>query len=373
MVQGLCYNKVQCKAVNEGAYVEEKKVSGRTIWMTVLAVVLGAFASGISAFVLGVSGAMYAWLIFLVPLLSLLLYGAGGILPVCAFNAVALGGSFYLMGGLFAALVLVGACLPAAFMVYESRKAVPFFRQLTHALAAQALGLVAVVVILGLRYGPNLAEVASNAIRSFFDSMGATFADRIAESIRSLYRAQNQIITIENDELIAIILEGLELSIQVGVPMLIVLLTNVNAGLGVLWGNALRARRGEDNVQYKPLSTWYTPPALTLTLTGSIILFTILKSSGQTSIEIVLVTLLTEGMVLAVMQTTASLLRRMKATGASVARRTIMTVALLMLFNLMVIIYGIASAYFGNHGVVTTALKKKLAKNGQGKDKGDFE
>lgn len=61
--------------------MEEKKVSGRTIWMTVLAVVLGAFASGISAFVLGASGAMYAWLMFLAPLLSMLLYGGGGLCP----------------------------------------------------------------------------------------------------------------------------------------------------------------------------------------------------------------------------------------------------------------------------------------------------
>ena len=298
--------------------MEEKKVSGRTIWMTVLAVVLGAFASGISAFVLGASGAMYAWLMFLAPLLSMLLYGGGGLLPVCAFNVVALGGSAYLMGGLFAALVLVGACLPAAFMVYESRKGVPFFQQLARALAAQG-----------------------------------------------------QIIAVENDELIAAILDGLELSIQVGVPMLIVLLTNVNAGLGVLWGNALRARRGEDNVQYKPLSTWYTPPALTLTLTGSLILFAILKATGQTSLEIVLVMLLTEGVVLATMQAAASMLRRMKAGGASVAKRTIITVAVLALFNVMMIFYGIASAYLGSHGVITTAIKKKLMKNGQ--DKGDFE
>ena len=234
-----------------------------------------------------------------------------------------------LMGGLFAALVLVGACLPAAFMVYESRKGVPFFQQLTRALAAQAAGLVAVVVILGLRFGSNLAEVASNAIRGFFDTMGPAFADRIAENIRALYRAQGQIIAVENDELIAAVLDGLELSIQVGVPMLIVLLTNVNAGLGVLWGNALRARRGEDNVQYKPLSTWYTPPALTLTLTGSLILFAILKATGQTSLEIVLVMLLTEGVVLATMQAAASMLRRMKAGGASVAKRTIITVAVL--------------------------------------------
>ena len=339
--------------------MEEKKVSGRTIWMTVLAVVLGAFASGISAFVLGASGAMYAWLMFLAPLLSMLLYGGGGLLPVCAFNVVALGGSAYLMGGLFAALVLVGACLPAAFMVYESRKGVPFFQQLTRALAAQAAGLVAVVVILGLRFGSNLAEVASNAIRGFFDTMGPAFADRIAENIRALYRAQGQIIAVENDELIAAILDGLEL------------LTNVNAGLGVLWGNALRARRGEDNVQYKPLSTWYTPPALTLTLTGSIILFAILKATGQTSLEIVLVMLLTEGVVLATMQAAASMLRRMKAGGASVAKRTIITVAVLALFNVMMIFYGIASAYLGSHGVITTAIKKKLMKNGQ--DKGDFE
>ena len=275
------------------------------------------------------------------------------------------------MGGLFAALVLVGACLPAAFMVYESRKGVPFFQQLTRALAAQAAGLVAVVVILGLRFGSNLAEVASNAIRGFFDTMGPAFADRIAENIRALYRAQGQIIAVENDELIAAILDGLELSIQVGVPMLIVLLTNVNAGLGVLWGNALRARRGEDNVQYKPLSTWYTPPALTLTLTGSIILFAILKATGQTSLEIVLVMLLTEGVVLATMQAAASMLRRMKAGGASVAKRTIITVAVLALFNVMMIFYGIASAYLGSHGVITTAIKKKLMKNGQ--DKGDFE
>lgn len=353
--------------------MEEKKVSGRTIWMTVLAVVLGAFASGISAFVLGASGAMYAWLMFLAPLLSMLLYGGGGLLPVCAFNVVALGGSAYLMGGLFAALVLVGACLPAAFMVYESRKDVPFFQQLTRALAAQAAGLVAVVVILGLRFGSNLAEVASNAIRGFFDTMGPAFADRIAENIRALYRAQGQIIAVENDELIAAVLDGLELSIQVGVPMLIVLLTNVNAGLGVLWGNALRARRGEDNVQYKPLSTWYTPPALTLTLTGSLILFAILKATGQTSLEIVLVMLLTEGVVLATMQAAASMLRRMKAGGASVAKRTIITVAVLALFNVMMIFYGIASAYLGSHGVITTAIKKKLMKNGQDKDKGDFE
>ena len=353
--------------------MEEKKVSGRTIWMTVLAVVLGAFASGISAFVLGASGAMYAWLMFFAPLLSMLLYGGGGLLPVCAFNVVALGGSAYLMGGLFAALVLVGACLPAAFMVYESRKGVPFFQQLTRALAAQAAGLVAVVVILGLRFGSNLAEVASNAIRGFFDTMGPAFADRIAENIRALYRAQGQIIAVENDELIAAILDGLELSIQVGVPMLIVLLTNVNAGLGVLWGNALRARRGEDNVQYKPLSTWYTPPALTLTLTGSLILFAILKATGQTSLEIVLVMLLTEGVVLATMQAAASMLRRMKAGGASVAKRTIITVAVLVLFNVMMIFYGIASAYLGSHGVITTAIKKKLMKNGQDKDKGDFE
>ena len=153
--------------------------------------------------------------------------------------------------------------------------------------------------------------------------------------------------------------------------MLIVLLTNVNAGLGVLWGNALRARRGEDNVQYKPLSTWYTPPALTLTLTGSIILFAILKATGQTSLEIVLVMLLTEGVVLATMQAAASMLRRMKAGGASVAKRTIITVAVLALFNVMMIFYGIASAYLGSHGVITTAIKKKLMKNGQ--DKGDFE
>ncbi len=353
--------------------MEEKKASGRMIWMTVLAVVLGAFASGISAFVLGASGAMYAWLMFLAPLLSLLLYGAGGLLTVCAFNAVALGGSLYLMGGRFAALVLVGACLPAAFMVYESRKGVPFFRQLAHALAAQAVGLVAVVVILGLRYGSNLAGAASDAIRGLFDSMGSAFADRIAESIRAVYRAQGQIITVENDELIAAILDGLELSIQVGVPMLIVLLTNVNAGLGVLWGNALRAKRGEDNVQFKPLSEWYTPPALTLTLSGSLILFAILKATGETSIEIALVMLLTEGAVLCTMQTAASMLRRMKAGGASVAKRTIITVATLALFYVMVIFYGIASAYFGSCGVVTTALKKKLMKNGQGKDKGDFE
>ena len=341
---------------------------GRLTVSILLAFFFAVCASGL-VLALGITSAPLALLMFISPMLCMFLYGFGGLIPSVVMLASLEALSFFFLGSQWAIGVFLAVVLPSAEMIYSSSKGMKFFKQLRCALAAQALGIVLMLGAMVMIYGPNLGAVAGDYLRETVMSFGEEARQALAEVVRQIYAAMKLEIIVDDSELLDLLIAEFEQMFKVSAPLVLVSITGYNAAIGVLWGNWLRARHGEDKVQYVSLDGWRLPASTTLAVLVMLVLTYALTYTGSVECEMVYNVVLSVISLLCLSQASASILSRMKRSGTTAGKRTVIFIALLVFLNIYLVFYGALSALFGSQGLVTKALKERMDKKTQ--DKGD--
>ena len=341
---------------------------GRMAVSVLLALFFAFCASGLFLS-LGVNAAPLALCMFISPMLCMFLYGFGGIVPSAVMLAALEALCLVFLSGEWALGVFLAVVLPSAEMIYSSSKGAAFFDQLRRALAAQALGIVLMLGAMVLKFGPDLGAAAGSYLRETTLSFGEDAQKAVTDVIRQIYAAMNLTITANDQELLDLLFAEFEQMFKVATPLALVSLTGYNAAIGVLWGNWLRARHGEDKVQYVAMDGWRLPTSTILAVLIALAVTYGLTFTGSVECEMVFNVVLSASSLLCLSQASASILSRMKAGGSSAGKRIAIYVAMLLFLNIYLVFYGAFSALFGSKGLITTALKERLEKKTQ--DKGD--
>ena len=340
----------------------ENRSSGKRILAMVLAALFGVCASGLS---MGISlmAAFFSMIALIAPMLSMFLYGFGGIQAAAAMLITMEIGSYFAGGITWTLTLFLAAAIPAATMIYFSAKGAPFFRQIRYALAAQALGLVAVLALMYLHFGADLGTVLADYVRDAFSGLDAEMTEAVASIFRNIYQQAGLTLPEDSAELLSQMAAQYEQTVKVLLPVLMVSVVGVNGGIGVLWGNYLRARHGEANVKYVAMSGWRLPARTVAGLLFTLIATYALASTGNADWLMVNSVFLAIGMLAAQVQACASILSRLRLTGMSAKKRAIFFVLMLLFLNVVgLVAYGVLSAFIGSKGLITTVLKARVEK-----------
>lgn len=328
----------------------------------VLAALIGVCASGLS---MGVSfaTAFLSLIVLVAPMLCMFLYGFGGIQAAAAMLITMEAGSYFAGGIMWTLTLFLAVVVPSAGMIFFSAKGAPFFRQIRYALAAQALGLVAVLALMYLHFNADLGAVLADSVRNTFNSLDAEMTEAVASVFRSIYQQAGLTLPEDSYELLSQMVAQYEQTVKVLLPVLMVSVVGVNGGIGVLWGNYLRARHGEKNVKYVAMSGWRLPARTVAGLILTLLVTYALACTGSADWLMVNSVFLSIGMLASQVQACASILNRLRLTGMSAKKRAVFFALMLLFLNVVgLVAYGVLSALIGSKGLITTILKARAEK-----------
>ena len=360
--------------VNENTVQKEKNPSTiRLIIGLVLAVVFGIGSSGI-AILFSPETIPLVMMIPFIPVFIMVLYGYSGYLPPMVYiTAFGIGTSFTL--GPWAALgILAAFAIPGFCMIYVSKKGLPFFQQIRFSMIMQAVSIVFVIVILYSAYGSDLGGMAAQAMRSSFEEIPAESKEAFAEMIASMNSQFGLAIEYTTAEDLFNKLEKIfEQSIKITVPMMMVVCIIVNGAIGPLWGNAIRAKRGDEGVQFVPIRGWRLPPITIIAIIMCYIITMILTLMQRAEIDMLYLLASVCVFFAFSVQASASVLSRMFRAGVKKGQRTLICTLMFILAPSFFQIYGVTSALFGSQGVFMPLIRKRMEKKLDEKDKEDPE
>lgn len=340
----------------------ENRSSGKRILAMILAAFFGVCASGLSMGV-SLSAAFLSIIVIVAPMLAMFLFGFGGLEAAAIMLVTMEIGSFFSGGIMWTLTLLFAVAIPAAEMIVCSKKGMPFFKQIRYALATQALGLVAVLALMYLHFGTDIGSVLADYVRNTFEGLNAEMRDAVASLFRNIYQQAGISLPEDSAELLQLMVSQYEQTVKVLTPVFMVSVVGINAGIGVLWGNYLRARHGEENVKYVAMSGWRLPARTVAGLTLGLIATYALTYTESADWLMVHSVFLSIGFLAAQVQACASILSRLRLTGMSAKKRTLFFVLMLIFLNVIgMVAYGVLSAFIGSKGLITTVLKARVEK-----------
>ncbi len=346
-----------------------KKVSlSRMIIGYSLALLFGICSSGV--LFKGIQISMLVNFVTLSPILASFLYAFAGIWATVVMLLTMLVGGLFSYGGLWSGCLALAVCVPVTVTVYSSKTGAYFFSQLRRVLVAQALGLVAALGIVFLKYGENISVLAARGLESLIDGMPPEHRETLVDVIKMMAQQLGSALEGDTAEILGQLVASFESFVEVGLPIMLVSFTAVNACASVLWCNFLRSRHGEDNVKYVSLSGWRLQPALILGLTACFVVTRLMCLTEMPAWIQVFSVVSAAVSFAALIQALASILNRMKKNGMRPFSRNALAVASVMFLGEFLTYYGMLSAFIGSQGVITLFLKSRAEKNRQ--DKEDF-
>jgi len=348
-----------------------KKNTGKMIIGSALAAVIGFGASG-AGLAFGLGSAGFIMLLPFLPVVMMALYGFAGILPACVIGISLFAGTVYSMGAAMAAAFAAAFVIPGAAMIYVSKKGIPFFQQIRFGMVVQAICIVGTLAAFFIMYGSDLGGAAAEMLRENLSLLTPEQKEAAAEIFKSMYAqigAETNYATA--DEFFEEIIKMFEQMMKLSLPMLMIFCIMLNGSVGPLWGNYIRARRGEENVQFVPLRGWRIPPMITLGIVIGFILTLLIRNANRAETEMIYL-LIVSALVLALtVQAAASMLSRMFKAGVKTGKRTLICVLMLLFAGNFMTIYGALSALFGSQGLFMPLMRKRMEKMNQ--DKEDHE
>ncbi len=331
-----------------------------------LALLFGVCSSGILFD--GIQISMLVNFVSISPILASFLYAYGGIWATVIMLGSMLAGGLFSYGGVWSACLALAVCVPVTVTVYSSKSGAAFFAQLRRTLAAQALGLVAALGIVYFKYSENISVVAARGLENLINGLSPEYREALVEIIKLMAEQLGSALQGDTEVIIAQIISSFEDIIEVGLPVMLVSYIAVNACVSVLWCNFLRARHGDDNVKYIPISGWRLQPAPILGLTACFVATYLLCFTGVPAWAQVFNVVSAAVSFAALVQALASILSRMKKNGMRPFPRNALALASVLIIGQLLTYYGILSAYVGSQGVITLFLKSRAEKNSHDKE-----
>ena len=329
----------------------------KMILSILLALFFGLSVSGTIVYLFP-AGEMLTALSVFSSLIIAVLYGFAGRMPVIVMTVAMLASGFVFGGwGISAYHFLIGF-LPGIVMISGSKRGIRFFAQLRNAMIAQLFAFVILLFAMRMITGQDFAAF----FRSIWDQMIGlmpadvkdTFADILNQLINQPNAKENIIST---SDMLEFFSEAMEQTLAVMMPAAVVLYSVLNASVGVLWMNWLRARRQEENVKYVPLSGWRLSKQVTLGLIivyiAVLIIGNRMPEAGASAQIIVLAAIIYAGCV----QACASILSRFRLLGMSVGKRICILILIAFITFAYFPLYGIMSALFGSQGLFMPKMR----------------
>lgn len=290
----------------------------------------------------------------------------------------ALVSSVFGMGTALSAAVMLMNCIPAAVAILGVRQRLPFFEQLRRALAASLGGVALAVVITVASFGGDVIQKLVGQMQAAFDGMlpqlWAAYEDILpAAGISMSYEDFSAQITS--------MLRIIQLYYEVYLPANLLAGAVWTAALSTLWGNWLAARRGmATSESFAGLFAWRLPANLTWGILLTLAAAFALKFTSIAGADAAWAAVLQLSMTAFTLQVLGANDRRLKNGGASVGRRTVSVVLLMLVGGIAVPlvlglsvttllgVIGAASAVFGRYGALRPWMDKhKKDINGSGR------
>lgn len=377
---GLCLPELGCRAIIDTKifwYREEIRLNqsyrprpsaGKLIFGIIAALVFGVLHPFFVSFqaVFPLPG--------LFAMLIVALYAYAGVIPAALLACI---GTAMLGLGYTPALGLAALpmyVVPAVIMIAMLRRRKPFFKQLTIGLAACAIGAAATLVLLRLLFGADMIMGVFDQIRE----MLAQMLPLLWETYEPLYANIGTEITYEVfSERFYDALLMMQRYCEMYLPGNLIAGATLTAMLSVAWGNWILARRGEATSEsFVGLAGWNLSGNMTIGLLLVLAAGLVLRKMGIAGAEMTWIVVSMLAKQAFTVQALAAFDRRMKAGGASRARRTVMIVLLLILAGLggtmllgmsgygLLAVIGCASALVGRSGVLRKWIDQNKDKFG---------
>lgn len=292
--------------------------------------------------------------VVMLPSIALvILYRWAGRGPALFSAVLMLAFNQWIMGSAWMFVALLAIVLPAIILLrLEDR---PFFQQMRCAIAAFGVGIIAAVGVLYLNYGGNMIERALNLFPAMLRMQPEESLAPILELVSQLLQRP---LTMEDfHALYAVMIEQMIPEFQLRLPQLLLSGALITALLSTWLSNRMRARRGlAVPGSFVPVREWALPASTTsgllliLAVSGAMRLFN--APSFDTAFlavyGIAVVSFCAQGM--------ASMARRLRASPLSrVMRRVVLVVMVVLLFmggEVVLALYGCASAILGSRGML---------------------
>ena len=329
----------------------------------ILGILFGASVSGFAGSFLPAAQGFSALSVFSSVMLAFL-FGFSGLIPALSM-AVTMIATGYITGGVVLSgyLFIIGV-LPGFVMILGSAKGFKFFSQVRNALIAEMIAFVLVLATIRAFTGQDFSAFFRTIWDEMLSVMPAESKDAFADFLNQMINQQNAAENaISTEDMLAFISEGMEQTLAIIMPFALVLYSVINGAVGVLWMNWLRARHGEENVKYVPLSGWRLSKQITLGLIIIFIAVLIISNkvgtAGVSAQFIVIAAIVCASYI----QASASFLSRFRMLGMTTGKRIAFLAMMVFLSGPFFTMYGILSALFGSKGLFTP--KRRITNPGQ--------
>ncbi len=327
---------------------------------SIAAAILGLEISGIGVLI-HLPPAPFMMMMLFIPVIMMALYGASGFVPPAVFAISLIAGTYFTLGGFWCVGLQIVYGIPGAAMIYLSYRGIPFFKQIRFAMIVQAMSILITMMILYAMYGPNMGGAAADIIRNSVSALTTEQTDFVASHIKEYYEALGFVYPYNSsEEMLANVVNTFEQMLKMSIPMVMVICILINSTCGVLIGNYIRKRRGEENVQFVSVRGWRLPPMLSITIFGALLITAVIRRLGRSETDMIYM-LISFGFTAAfTVQATASILSRLSRIGVKKGNRSLICMAFLLFGGSLPVLYGAGSALFGSQGVFMPFIRKRI-------------
>lgn len=291
-----------------------------------------------------------------------LLYGFGGLVPA-ALSMLLQVFVFGFIGGIeFGVIAALAIALPAAFIIREVRLRVPFFKMLSHSLAAQLLGILAALVAARIFYGADIIGNVAVMMRSMFETfLTPGFIDYMLDMVFDIDAVPDTLTEIQLFEGVltaerrAEYLDGfvaqISATLRLTLPGTLLSACCLSGIIAAAWPAKLIDRRAYLSGAYVKLARWYTPWWISLGLIATWTVTWILEALGVNGADVMYLAVQALLLMAFRIQAAISLERRFTQLNMKPALRIFFILGLQLLMPAdFVMFYGAFSALFGTTG-----------------------
>lgn len=341
---------------------------------TIIAVLLAVIAAIATPFLAG-----FCTTVIFPTILCTLLYGFGGLMPAVLALLLQVF-VFGLLGGVeLGVIALLGIVLPAVFIIRELRWRVPFFKMLTHGIAAQILGVVAALAAARIFYGADIIGGIAKLLRAAFETMLTPgLIDRILdmifdieavpESMTELQLIEGVLTPAKRAEFMDSFTTQLSATLRLTLPGTLISASCLSGLLAVAWPAKLIDKRINISGAYVKMARWYTPWWISIGLVATWTVTWILESLGISGADVLYLSIQALLLMAFRIQAAVSMERRFTQMNMKPALRVLLILGMQLAVPAdIVMFYGAFSALFGTTGA---ALQIRVLR---GKDKNDTD
>lgn len=289
---------------------------------------------------------------------EVILFVCGGMVPAVVLGISSMVSSLFVFGILTGSILWLSWLIPAGALMMGIRRGEPFFSQISKGIVIAVAAVIFALVGMTVKFGTDMVKLVIDQLRLTFESQQELFWEMLSPMFNGEL-SQEQFVQVYYDmfNILQLYYENYLLPNLLSGAIIAVLIS-------VLWGNWLKARRGEaTNQSYCGMSGWYLSSNTTFGLLLTMGAGFVLSKTSVRGADMAWITVKSLGSLAFTVQCIAAMDRRMKSNGSGYVRRVVILV-LLVAFGALcgalgyMAILGCASALFGSKGAAKPLINK---------------